>query len=234
MTDSFRSSETGVSYTAVGGWWHVILQRNKRKDCGLQEAPLWFRIQITGSYHLDCRTIPSQGMLELHYIHVDNVGPYSKLKFWLYRKRPVPVAVRSNASFCGRSLAGIAGSNPVEAWISVCCECSVLSGRGLCDELITRPDESYRPRCIVVCDVETSWMRRSWPTGSCCTKRKMLLPFSLDVVLHFWIDLFIFLMMTATGLRAPSIATGWVRKANVKFSSHWEIFCNSVFQQWLE
>jgi hypothetical protein len=23
----------------------------------------------------------------------------------------------------------------------VCCECCVLSGRGLCDELITRPEE---------------------------------------------------------------------------------------------
>jgi len=32
----------------------------------------------------------------------------------------------------------------------------VLSGRGLCDELITRPEESYRLWCIVVCDLETS------------------------------------------------------------------------------
>ena len=36
----------------------------------------------------------------------------------------------------------------------VCCECCVLSGRGLCDELITRPEESYRPWCVVVCDLE--------------------------------------------------------------------------------
>jgi hypothetical protein len=28
--------------------------------------------------------------------------------------------------------------------MSVCCECCVLSGRGLCDELITCPEESYR------------------------------------------------------------------------------------------
>jgi hypothetical protein len=34
----------------------------------------------------------------------------------------------------------------------------VLSGRGLCDELITRPEESYRPCCVVVCDLETSRM----------------------------------------------------------------------------
>jgi len=28
--------------------------------------------------------------------------------------------------------------------MSVCCKCCVLSGRSLCDELITRPEESYR------------------------------------------------------------------------------------------
>jgi hypothetical protein len=33
---------------------------------------------------------------------------------------------------------------PPEAWMSPCCECCVLSGRGLCDELITCPEESYR------------------------------------------------------------------------------------------
>jgi len=36
----------------------------------------------------------------------------------------------------------------------VCCECCVLSNRGLCDELITRPEESYRLWCVVVCDLE--------------------------------------------------------------------------------
>ena len=44
---------------------------------------------------------------------------------------------------------------PLGTWIFVCCECRVLSGRGLCDELITRPEESYRLWCIVVCDLET-------------------------------------------------------------------------------
>jgi len=33
-----------------------------------------------------------------------------------------------------------------------------LSGRGLCDELITRPEESYRMCCVVVCNLETSRM----------------------------------------------------------------------------
>jgi len=35
-----------------------------------------------------------------------------------------------------------------------CCECSVVSGRGLCDELITRPEESYQLWCVAVCDLE--------------------------------------------------------------------------------
>ena len=34
----------------------------------------------------------------------------------------------------------------------------MLSGRGLCDELIIRPEESYRLCCVVVCDLETSRM----------------------------------------------------------------------------
>jgi hypothetical protein len=36
----------------------------------------------------------------------------------------------------------------------------VLSVRGLCDELITRPEESYRLWCVLVCDLGTSRMRR--------------------------------------------------------------------------
>jgi hypothetical protein len=39
-------------------------------------------------------------------------------------------------------------------------ECCVLLGRGLCDKLITRPEESYGLWCVVVCDIETSRMRR--------------------------------------------------------------------------
>jgi hypothetical protein len=44
--------------------------------------------------------------------------------------------------------------------MDVCC---VLLGRGLCDELITYPEESSRLWCIVVCDLENSRMRRPLP-----------------------------------------------------------------------
>ena len=51
------------------------------------------------------------------------------------------------------------------AWMFVCCVCCVLSGRGLCDGLIIRPEESYRLWSVVVRDLETSWMRRQCLTG---------------------------------------------------------------------
>jgi hypothetical protein len=45
----------------------------------------------------------------------------------------------------------------------VCCDCCVLSGRGLCDGLITRPEEAYRLWRVVVCDQETSKNEESKP-----------------------------------------------------------------------
>jgi hypothetical protein len=51
--------------------------------------------------------------------------------------------------------------------MSVSCECCVFSGRGLCNGLITRPEESTD------CGMsefhrEASIMRRPWPTRGCC------------------------------------------------------------------
>jgi hypothetical protein len=68
---------------------------------------------------------------------------------------PVPIAARSKARVCGRSPPEIVGSNPTR-YMSVSRVCCVLSGRGLCDELIARPEKSYRLWCVVVYDLETS------------------------------------------------------------------------------
>ena len=64
----------------------------------------------------------------------------------------------------GNSLAGIPGSNPTGG-MDVCCECCVLSGRGLCYGLITHPEESCRG--VSECGHESSTLRRPWPTGGC-------------------------------------------------------------------
>jgi hypothetical protein len=63
--------------------------------------------------------------------------------------RPNPVATGSKAWVCGRSLAGLVGSNPADGTV-VCRECSVLSGKGL----ITRPEEAYGQWCVIVSDLE--------------------------------------------------------------------------------
>jgi len=47
--------------------------------------------------------------------------------------------------------------------MSVFCECCVLPGRGHCDGLITRPEESYWLWCVVACDQETSKTTRLKP-----------------------------------------------------------------------
>ena len=46
--------------------------------------------------------------------------------------------------------------------MSVCCECCVLSGRGLCAGLITHPG-SPTECSVSECDHESSTMRIAWP-----------------------------------------------------------------------
>jgi len=63
----------------------------------------------------------------------------------------------------------------------------VLSGRGLGDELITRPEESYRLWCITVCDLETSRMR-PWPAlGHSATGKIFVIisPNVISILLHW-------------------------------------------------
>jgi hypothetical protein len=66
------------------------------------------------------------------------------------------VAARSKAWVCGRSFEGVTVSNPARGmnvcllWVLV-----VLSGRGLCFGLITRPEESIEFDVSNECDGET-------------------------------------------------------------------------------
>jgi len=62
---------------------------------------------------------------------------------------------------------------PLGAWTFVCCDCCVLSGRGLCNKLITRPEESYRLWRVVVYDLETSKEEAKNPLKGCEYKRTM-------------------------------------------------------------
>jgi len=78
-------------------------------------------------------------ILTLYFTFVEDSGYFpTYLNTWT-----IPVATRSNAWVCGCSLLGLREVLP-GAWMSVSSECCVLSGRGLCTGLITRPEESYR------------------------------------------------------------------------------------------
>jgi hypothetical protein len=65
-------------------------------------------------------------------------------------KKLIPVTARSKAEVCCCSLVWIGGSNPAGAFMSVSFECCVLSGRGHCDNLIIRLEQSYRMSLSVV------------------------------------------------------------------------------------
>ena len=72
------------------------------------------------------------------------------LKLQSFDTVPMPVAVRSTVEVCGRSIAGIAGSNldsGMDVLTHVYC---VSSGRGFCDGVITHPGKTYRV-CMSVC-----------------------------------------------------------------------------------
>jgi len=60
---------------------------------------------------------------------------------------------------------------PPGAWMSVSYECCVLSGRGLCVGLITRPES--RTECgVSECYLEASVISKLWPTSGYCAMKK--------------------------------------------------------------
>jgi len=80
--------------------------------------------------------------------------------FW-----PIRLTARSKAWVYGRSLAGIAGSNPAGAWMSVLRVFCVWSGRGFCVGLVIRPRGSIK--CgVSKCDREASIIRMPWARAS--------------------------------------------------------------------
>jgi hypothetical protein len=78
--------------------------------------------------------------------------------------RPSGRAVLRRQSAAARLLKLLVRTPP-GAWMFICCELCVLSGRGLCDGPITRQDESYRKCYVVVCGLGTLQLRTLCPTN---------------------------------------------------------------------
>jgi hypothetical protein len=97
----------------------------------------------------------------------------------------------------------------------------VLSGGGLCDELITRPEESYRLWRVVVCDLETSKEEakaryRAVNTNPQCVvtpRKKNRMLEVLDCLLHNYCSyLFIYILsVEPRQLSRWKVRVGWFR-----------------------
>jgi len=134
------------SFTA----WHVCVAQDREKVTGFCEhgnEPLHFRkfrgISRLGEEMLAFET--SILLLGVRKLHLDEIQPAvfgthlcstNNCSSTLYNQQPKD------------RLQGLRVRIPPGAWLSVSCECCVLSGRGLCDGLLSRPEESYHVGCV--------------------------------------------------------------------------------------
>ena len=83
-------------------------------------------------------------------VHILNSVLYTvKAKLYLQKLSKLQWPRGSSAA----RLLGLRVRIPPEAWMSVSCECRVLSGGGLCDGPIHLPEKSYGLFvCVCVCD----------------------------------------------------------------------------------
>jgi len=116
---------------------------------------LWRRGYMCIPFCCECSKRPPSGWIHGH-TYLTYVQPLISRSRWPRGLRPTSAAARLL-----RSWVRIPSGHWCLSVVSVC----VLSGRGLCVGLITRTEEDYRLWCVVVCDLETAWMRRPWPTG---------------------------------------------------------------------
>ena len=142
--------------------WPCVIDVNKTDD----QLDAIIKIQLSSNQLNMFRAIlcPSSGAQDCDLQHV--VQRLSRFQW------PRGLRRRSAATRLLRSWVRI----PPGAWMFVCCECCVLSGRGLCDELIACPGESYWVWWVVVCDQKTSSMRRPLPAlGRSATGKKRVM-----------------------------------------------------------
>jgi len=90
--------------------------------------------------------------------------------------------------------------------VSVCCECCVLSSRGLCDGPIPRPEESYLV-CMCVCVSLGEIKRRILPlylkgVGSEVRLRKKEVKEGFPLLINFIFILLIFAVLCCNWLLA--------------------------------
>ena len=140
-------SQLDSVHTPTSHFWRSIIILSSHLHLGLLSGlfPLWFPhqnpVRISPILHMCC--MPHTSHFLCLIIQMIFCMEYRSLRWSWW-----PHGLR-----CGSADARLRRLwvwIPLGAWMSVCCECCVLSGRGLCDGLITCPEESYQLVCHYV------------------------------------------------------------------------------------
>jgi len=91
------------------------------------------------------RDMPFQNIAERNVRCAGHLAVFTSV-IWGVSRSQWPHGLRRGSA--AARLLGMRVRIPPGAWMSVCCECCVLSGGGLCDGPITRPEEFYRLWCV--------------------------------------------------------------------------------------
>ena len=166
--------------------WHLVLHTNihEANYCDMQARSFWKTYSRCFMRYYEAHYVQRWfsplvkarfTLILVHHIHVYIVHTHNKASYaHISQSQRLSGLRRGSAAV---RLLRLWDRIPPTAWIFVCWECCVLSARGLCDELITRPEKSYRLWCVVVCVLETSRMRGPWPLlgRNATAKRKIRL-----------------------------------------------------------
>ena len=139
----------------TGGTWHLAL-------CDVKPQSInWLAINpLNAELNPICCLLALLGAH--HFLHVSRIGvkllTHRLLMPYIYMKHLFLMFLDHTQRRT------TVGRTPLDEWsarrrdLYLTTHDTHRSGRGLCDELITHPEESYRLCCVVVCDLETPRM----------------------------------------------------------------------------
>jgi hypothetical protein len=147
MSTSLLTKFAGFKYRAEGQffvckrrvWESDVANRNTESDVANRNTEPHFCVHRTLLY-----CVPLYFLCENRRAVAGRSDSYLECR---QSQWPRGLRRRSTAASLLRSWVRLAPA----ALMSVSCECFVLSGRSLCDELTTRPEASYGLWCVAVC-----------------------------------------------------------------------------------
>jgi len=142
---AFRMSPQFKGALLVGSWCQKVRRAAEKRnflDCPGKHYSSFLFMKRSRPFSRAGEWIPHVWLKNVRGAQI-----FTKL-YERHRRSQWPRDLR-NGSAASRLL-GLWVRIPPGTWMSVCCECCVLSGRGLCVVVVARPEESYRVWCVWV------------------------------------------------------------------------------------